>query len=220
MSKVYLAEKEELNKFKDEVVSSDSNATENSRIVYKSGSGVVEVPTMDEFNSVKDDIDDILIHDDNTNFIDKQKMALGYINAEGGVNYSTGSYYTDYIELEENVPYNWAYLSNIYYAFYDDAKNVLSTYSTLGNLQNNFTIPSGAKYGRFSLNANRISLNYFISTHGGTIPDYAEIIDDNKIKGLTTANKKINAVEKSIAEINLNAFGEIKDRLSFGIGAV
>lgn len=166
-----------------------------------------------DIDELKGDLDEILIHDDNTNFIDKQKMALGYINAEGGVNYSTGFYHTDYIELEENVPYNWAFLSNVYYAFYDDAKNVLSTYSTLGNLQNNFTIPSGAKYGRFSLKADRISYDYFISTHGGTIPDYAQIIDDDKIYGLTD-------VKKSISEIKLNAFREIKDRLSFGIGQI
>lgn len=173
-----------------------------------------------DLNELKGDLDDILIHDDNTNFIDKRKMELGYINAEGGVNYSTGFYHTDYIELEENVPYNWAFLLKTYYAFYDNAKNVLSTYSTLGDLPNNFTIPSGAKYGRFSLDADRISWGYFISTHGGTIPDYAEIIDDNKIKGLTTVNEKINAVEKSIAEIKLSAFEEIKDRLSFGIGQI
>lgn len=194
-------------------------------LIVEDGQGTKKgtVQQLDEalgVSQLKEDLDDILIHDDNTNFIDKRKMELGYINAEGGVNYSTSWYHTDYIELEENVPYNWAYLSNIYYAFYDDDKNVLSTYSTLGNLPNNFTIPSGAKYGRFSLNANRISYNYFISTHDGTIPDYAEIIDDNKIKGLTTANEKINAVEKSITEINLNAFEEIKDMLSFGIGQI
>ena len=37
---------------------------------------------------------------------------------------------------------------------------------------------------------------------------------------LSIVNERINVVEKSITEINLNAFVEIKDRLSFGIGQI
>lgn len=169
------------------------------------------------YNELKGDLvelkDDIVIHDDNTNFINKSKMKKGYINSEGGVNINETSYHTDYIELKEGVSYNWAWLYKTYYAFYNENKSLIASYATLGNLPTPFTIPAGAKYGRFSIAAEKLEYNYFISTHGGTIPEYAVIVDESKLQKLTTLDNKIE-------NIDLSSYKELKSIFSLGVGQI
>lgn len=95
----------------------------------------------------------IIEHDKTTNFINYGTMlANKYIYDDDGTERSSADVYaTDFIELEPNTTY---YCENVfyrYYAFYDENKQFISSFSTLGNLGTQFTTPANAKYGRFTL---------------------------------------------------------------------
>lgn len=107
-------------------------------------------------------------HNPSSNLIDKNACTLGYINGstDGSVHTSTTLYCTPFIELEEGVDYytNVHYVYAGYYAFYDENKVYISGGGNTLTLTHPFRIPSGAKYGRFSI-TDATRLNYaWIST--------------------------------------------------------
>lgn len=101
-----------------------------------------------------------IIHNPNTDYIDySQILDKKYVWKDGTLRTDNNLVATDFIELEEGKNYYFVDLYNSYYAFYDENKDFLSSYDTLGSLSSPFTIPSGAKYARFSILRERYLIN-------------------------------------------------------------
>lgn len=118
---------------------------------------------LDAENSKSSLIDDTILsnfdHNPATNYINydfiKDNVYIKGQDAGQEVSFS-GLYATDYIPLEEGVNYYFGNVLNGYCAFYDGNKQYISGYGNTHELTNPFTIPTGAKYGRFTL-ASKIS---------------------------------------------------------------
>lgn len=89
-------------------------------------------------------------HKAGTNYIDVENVVPGYVNSSGGISKSDTWYSTGFVELEENTQYYYSGLYSGYYAFYDNKGTPVQTATS--SLSNPFTIPAGAKFGRFSKN--------------------------------------------------------------------
>lgn len=93
-----------------------------------------------------------IYHNPRTNFLDYSAMLdTSYVYKDGTIHSDANLVATDYIELEDSVPYYWSNIYNSYYAFYDADYEFVSSYDTLGTLTSPVTIPAGAKFVRFSI---------------------------------------------------------------------
>lgn len=104
-------------------------------------------------NSVTEKKLAVLNHDAGTNYINYAAVATGrYISDDNGkLRNSADTNATDYIPLEPETQYYCKNLFYRYYAFYDEDKQFIASYSTLGNLGTSFTTPAGTKFGRFTI---------------------------------------------------------------------
>ena len=117
-------------------------------------------------------------HDELTNYINRNELEQGYINSNGEVINDNYLYCTNFIELKEGVNYYYGSIQSTYYAFYDENYALVASYSTLGTLISPFTIPTGAKFGRFTMHRSGVS-NAWIYTENGKPNDYGFILDSN-----------------------------------------
>lgn len=107
----------------------------------------------------------IVPHDVDTNYIDKNTLLKdSFIDEDGTPHHFDGFYATDYVELEEGVTYYFDNLFNGYYAFYDENRNVIVAHGNDQSLQSPFTIPNGAKFGRFTIVSTAHTLDSWIFT--------------------------------------------------------
>ena len=137
---------------------------------------------------------DFVIHDETTNFVKITDFFKdGYIDKNGNVaSYISSSqkfYYTDFVEV---IPNAIMYSKNIYpsyYAFFNENKEFISSYDTLGNLSNGvIKVPENAKYIRFTVIDNSLS-DVWISTKNEKPLPYDYILD---IKTKNTNTPEIN----------------------------
>ena len=137
---------------------------------------------------------DFAIHDETTNFVKITDFFKdGYIDKNGNVtSFTSGSqkfYYTDFVEV---IPNTTMYSKNIhtsYYAFFNENKEFISSYDTLGNLSNGvINVPENAKYIRFTVIDVSLS-NVWISTKNEKPLPYDYILD---IKTKNTNTPEIN----------------------------
>lgn len=95
---------------------------------------------------------DVLVHDENTNLINYDKVSAGYYIDKNGTAYNSSNVNaTDFIPLTSGKTYYQNHVHNTYYAFYDGSYQFLTGYEQLGNLANSFTVPTGASFGRFTI---------------------------------------------------------------------
>lgn len=142
------------------------------------------------------DYDEIILdvsHDPKTNYIDKTKITSGYINANGVYTPYNSLWCTDFIPMSPGEVFyhgNAVYGGN-YYAFYDSEYNVVAAGGTLGDLQNPFTVPQNAVYGRFTIQSNPATSTAatWIFTQNGVPDDYVYLyeFDENMAKACVNA---------------------------------
>lgn len=124
----------------------------------------------------------IIVHDDQTNFIDMSKITSGkYINASGGTTNATGYNVSDFIPLESETTYYQNKVLFTYYAFYDENKTLISSYNTLGTLASPFTTPQGTAFGRFSFNDEQIASDPWISIYSAKPAPYKLKLNNDNI---------------------------------------
>ena len=107
----------------------------------------------EKIDSLKGDIDDIYpieVHDKTTNYVDRTKLVVGYINKNGNLVTSDGLWATDFIEVLPNTVYYVGGFFSGYYAFYDENKTCIEGHGSDSSLGNSFTTPSNCKYVRLS----------------------------------------------------------------------
>lgn len=113
-------------------------------------------------------------HTAGTNYINPNSVGLGYVNSSGEISITGTWHNTGYIEFEDDTPYYYSGLysgASGYYAFYDEDKNVVEVGTSA--LPNPFTLPDGARYGRFSKNTD-ITSSVWISTANSAPSAYSE----------------------------------------------
>ena len=137
---------------------------------------------------------DFAIHDETTNFVKITNFFEdGYINKYGTatsfISSSQKFYYTDFVEV---IPNTTMYSGNIYkryYAFFNENKEFISSYDTLGDLSNGvINVPENAKYIRFTVIDKSLS-DVWISTKNEKPLPYDYILD---IKTKNTNTPEIN----------------------------
>lgn len=94
-----------------------------------------------------------IVHDPDTDYIDKTKYANGYISANGIFVSNNGWRATEYIELQPETTYYSSNLYNGYCAFFDADKNKIAGYGTNAFTTTSFTTPANTAFARFSINA-------------------------------------------------------------------
>lgn len=169
------------------------------------------------------------IHDENTNYIDLNSLTENaYIKGQeqGQEVSASGFYATDFIELEEGVNYYNYGLFKGYFAFYGSNKQYIIGYGNGNYLTNPFTIPSGAKYGRFTIADLSSSGNNWIYTENERPPEFVMIHGGISENVLSIDNKTnlIKTADNPLAQIIpyagyggiIRKWGIIGDSLSSG----
>ena len=137
---------------------------------------------------------DFAIHDETTNFVKITDFFKdGYIDKNGNVtSYISSSqkfYYTDFVEV---IPNTTMYSKNIYasyYAFFNENKEFISSYDTLGDLSNGvINVPENAKYIRFTVVDKSLSDVWISAKNEKPLP-YEYVLD---IKTKNTNTPEIN----------------------------
>ena len=139
--------------------------------------------------------DDFLIRDENSNYIDYTKVQTGkYINASGKTQSSTNVNATDFIPITSGATYYYTNVHNTYYAFYDLSKQLISSYSTLGNLSGgSFTPPAGTAFGRFTiLTPNYNNQNAWISPYNKQPISYRHTFNPENISVYADGQNSVN----------------------------
>ncbi len=96
----------------------------------------------------------IVTREGNTNFINTGKLRdYRLISSNMGLEQVTTAELctTPYIAMESGKTYYQYLVYRSYYAFYDAEFHVVAASGELGSLENAFTVPEGAVYGRFSI---------------------------------------------------------------------
>jgi len=148
-------------------------------------------------------------HDPATNFINPYTIkADTYIYSDGNEITSTNIYATDFIPLNAEQTYYYGGILTTYYAFYDENKSLVASYSTLGSLSGgSFTVPSGAYFGRFTIRYIADD-SYYIFTSAGKPPKFGYIVNGLKVpieNGSITADKLANEPLISISQLNFTS---------------
>lgn len=154
-------------------------------------------------------------HDTNTNYVRFSTCTENTrVDEDGTIKSQSGYYSTDYIELRENVTYYRKDISYTYYAFYDEDHVFISSYSTLGNLETSFTIPTGAKYGRFSMQSSAVNKKTtYIFTQNDAPEDWRYIVYGLQVEG----NSELNPCDYKGKEITVfNKCLCVGDSLTYG----
>lgn len=139
-----------------------------------------------------------LKHYPDSNYIDRTKLIAGYYIDANGIPHSSPSpnyYITDKIYLEEDTDYYFGYLFRGYYAFYDENNEVVLAQGGTSNLANPFTIPSGAVYGRFTINEAGANEKCWIYTENKKPIEYIGAIDESIIPKLANHESRIRVLE-------------------------
>lgn len=103
-------------------------------------------------NSVTIEKCSFVVHDPDTDYIDKTKYANGYISANGIFVSNNGWRATDYIELQPETTYYSSNLYNGYCAFFDTNKTKIAGYGVNAFTTTSFTTPANTAFARFSIN--------------------------------------------------------------------
>ena len=104
-------------------------------------------------DDTKDYLEEIIIHDPKSNYINKEEYTNGYINSSGEFVSNADWRATGFCELSPNTHYYSDGLYGGYCAFYGaDKTTVIASYGVDGLDVSSFTTPAGTVYGRFSLN--------------------------------------------------------------------
>lgn len=119
-----------------------------------------------------------IVHDPESNYINKTKYSNGYINASGVFVANDGWRATDYCELLPNTHYYGSGLHGGYCAFYKADKTVINAYGANSFTISSFTTPAETAYARFSLNASSQSVDTaWINIKNEKPDDYSYILD-------------------------------------------
>lgn len=139
-----------------------------------------------QFTDVKSAFNSVIIHDDTTNFINKNKLKSGYVKYDGSiVQPYSGLVYTEKIPMEYGDTFYWNALAKDNYAFYSSDGIVLSCQSMDGSLTSPMNIPQNTAYGIFTVNTSNVYRAYICNANR-TPADYENI-----------ATKAINAKHSS-----------------------
>ena len=121
-----------------------------------------------------------IVHDSESNYIDKTKYASGYINGLGNFINNASWTATDYCELAPNTQYYSSKLHDGYCAFYRADKTVIASYGANSFTTSAFITPDETVYGRFSINGSISSVyanDAWIYTANEKPKDYAYVLD-------------------------------------------
>lgn len=124
--------------------------------------------TMDKCN--------FIIHDPESNYIDKTKLSSGYINASGAFVSNDSWTATDYCKLSPNTQYYSNGLHGGYCAFYKADKTVIAAYGVYSYTVSSFTTPAETAYARFSTNIADTDA-IWLFTKNEKPKDYSYILD-------------------------------------------
>ena len=150
------------------------NIAQNSDVGYKA----VKTPNIGD-NAVTKEKCNFIIHDPETNYIDKSKYSNGYISASGVFVSNDGWRATGFCALLPNTKYYSGGLHGGYCAFYKaDKATVIAGYGAYAFTVTEFTTPAETAYARFSLNASSQSVDTaWINIKNEKPEDYGYILD-------------------------------------------
>lgn len=138
-----------------------------------------------------------VVHDPESNYIDKTKYSNGYIKASGNFNSNSGWRATDYVELKPETQYYSSQLHGGYCAFYKADKTLIAGYGAWAFTVSSFTTPAETAFGRFSINVSQTNPDTaWIYTSNSKPKDYAYILD-----GVGVGVEEVNPCDYTGAEI-------------------
>lgn len=141
------------------------------------GSNAVKTSSIVD-NAVTREKCSFIIHDPETNYINKSDYSEGYINANGAFVSNTGWRATGFCALLPETQYFSSGLHGGYCAFYKADKTVIAGYGANAFTVTNFTTPAETAYARFSLNASSQSVDTaWINIKNEKPEDYGYILD-------------------------------------------
>lgn len=129
-------------------------------------------------NAVTKDKCAFVVHDPESNYIDRSKYSSGYISANGVFTSNSGWRATDYVELKPETKYYSSQLHGGYCAFYKADKTLIAGYGAWAFTVSTFTTPAETAFARFSINVSQSNPDTaWIYTANIKPKDYAYILD-------------------------------------------
>lgn len=135
-----------------------------------------------------------IVHDPESNYIDRTKLTSGkYIASDGSIKTTgaSGYFITDKIPLKEGVKYYHYGLYLRYTAFYDENGSPITYEETLSNP---IIPPVGTAYGRFTINAEGADQTCWLSTSPTKPDDYSFIISEHLTPGIRRNRESISKI--------------------------
>ena len=170
--------------------------------IYRSGSlvrriktGVVVSDDSIKDSSISEKKLSFIVHDPESNYIDRTKLTSGkYIDPSGTIKNTgaSGYFITDKIPLQEGVKYYHYGLYIRYTAFYDENGSPI-TYEE--SLSNPIVPPVGTAYGRFTMNTEGADQTCWISTSPTKPDDYAMVISPHLTPGIRRNRDAISQLQ-------------------------
>lgn len=114
----------------------------------------------------------------------------GYIQEDGTIYIRSNYSITDYIKVTSGQQYTYSGFiinigNNVYHAYYDENKNLVSTFARTRPLSGTITIPEGVSYVKFSLyfytGDSDDEIDTFQFEKGSTVSEYQPYVDGEKI---------------------------------------
>lgn len=172
-------------------------------------------------NSISPNKTSFLIHDNNTNIVDKNLVTYGYyVNPNNGVLVAKeGWYVTDFLEIESGINYYSSGLYGGYCAGYDSGLNFVKGWDESAPLAKNFTIQDeNIKYLRFtilnddnllkaslsSIDKNKNECSYKLNKIKIFNDDISGEINGDKISNSTIYNSKLKMMEFNLNDIQFS----------------
>lgn len=181
--------------------------------------GVGQDGTVEPIDSFSDIVEHELYRQGN--LLDYTKVSKGYIKSDGDVQPYETLWCSDFCEVQQGTLYQFNAVYNQYFAFYDENKDFLASYDTLGQMQKytptiyKINVPVGAKYFRCTYGTDQAELKT------AWICNLPEFIYDTDLESVSEVfpytRNPINPCDYS--ELTVRAFSKvvcIGDSLTYG----